>query len=600
VQNAVDALEDAPLLEMAPPYLLEIVINLAENWLSVLDTGVGLASEDIVKAFRPHVSLKLDQSLRQRRGTVNSYRGYKGVGLTFLAYGTDDVRFHSKRDGNLVKARMQYGQAWARGSREEPANIEADDDESPLDSHTRGTYVRIQFSPTTRPKSLTHLASNPDAWAAIIRTRTAAGQILLGRDSLATIRVKLQVVTTGGEIHHLDVPPSFLYPHEIEREPQFRFLDLDEYFRQFSEHAEPPPEKRRQDGLFLEWDTAKINSQLTEAERLKFQEESSVYSPRLYAFVPYQSSVWAEMNEILTGVRARTHLSPGLMLAVNRQRLADIAEIQATRYETFSRNVLVIVHFDGARPDQGRKTLQDEILELAQSAANRSVQYLGKNRGLLRPAGEQPTPEQRQTERDHQDWIFNVRTQARQSPLHVPPVTYTSLPLVEQDVVGLFHQLSALDVFPGLKVYATSQIQTYDCLITFSCDTTAKGLRYGGSDDHPLGLAPFVIGDAARFDTPDLTLEFKNNLDGLIADIDDPDKPKAYGSIDVCVCWSTAADSFSGYQLEEIGPNNLERRQYPGITHLLRREGDSHSISVIMLKTIIDMIEAGRIALSGS
>ena len=598
VQNAVDALEDASLLQMPPPYLLEIVVNLEENWLSVLDTGIGLTSEDIVKAFRPHVSLKLDERLRQRRGTVNSYRGYKGVGLTFLAYGTDDVRFHSKRDGILVKARMQYGQAWACGSRDEPANIEADDDDSPLDRHTRGTYVRIQFSPTTRPKSLAHLASNPGAWGAIIRARTAAGQIVLDGGALAPIKTKLQVITTSGEVHHLDVPSTFLYPHDIEREPQFRFLDLDEYFRQFSEQAEPPPEKRRQDGLFLRWDTAKITSQLIEAERQKFQDELSTYSPRLYAFVPYQSSVWAEMNEILAGVRTRTHLSPGLMLAVNRQRLADITEIKATRYETFSRNVFVIVHFDGAKPDQGRKTLQDEILELAGDAANRAVQYLGRQRGLLRPAGEQPTPEQRQTERDHQDWIFNVRTHAKQSPLYVPPITYASLPLTEQDVIGLFHQLSALGVFPGLKVYATSQIQTYDCLMSFMCESATDGLRYGASDNHPLGLAPFVIGDAERFETPDLTLEFKNNLDGLIADIDDPEKAKAYGSIDVCVCWSTAEHAFSGYQLEEIGQDNLERRQYPGVTHVLRKDGDGHSISVIMLKTIVDMIEAGRLALS--
>jgi hypothetical protein len=48
------------------------------------------------------------------------YRGYKGVGLTFLAYGTDDIVIHSKQDGVLTKARMKYGRVWATASAATP------------------------------------------------------------------------------------------------------------------------------------------------------------------------------------------------------------------------------------------------------------------------------------------------------------------------------------------------------------------------------------------------------------------------------------------------------------------------------------------------
>ena len=82
------------------------------------------------------------------------YRGYKGVGLTFLAYGTDDIVIHSKQqDGSLTKARMQYGRAWAKGERTEPAMMVEESGPSPLDAYSRGTYVQIQFSQKTRPKS---------------------------------------------------------------------------------------------------------------------------------------------------------------------------------------------------------------------------------------------------------------------------------------------------------------------------------------------------------------------------------------------------------------------------------------------------------------
>lgn len=598
VQNAVDAIEDAKLLDLPPPYLLEITINLKENWISVLDTGIGLTEEQIISAFKPHVTLKVDPELRRRRGAQHSYRGYKGVGLTFLAYGTDDVRFHSKKNGALVKARMQYGHAWALGERDEPAKIDVDDTESLLDKLDRGTYIKVRFSSTTRPKSLSHLDPQPGAWEAIVRTRTAAGQVLLGRESIVPIRLRLHVTAGDGETHRFDSDPTFLYPHEVERQPDFRFLDVDRYFRQFPEQAEPPSDKIRQDGLFLTWDTEKITAELIESERQTFAQELTTYKPFLYAFVPYQSSVWTEMNEILAETKKRNHLYPGLMLAVNRQRLADIFEIDVTRYETFSRNVFVIVHFDNAKPDQGRKTVQDEVLDLAKRAANRAVQYLGKQRPLLRAPGESPTPQQRQIERGHQDWLFNVQTHARANPLHIPPVAYASVPLTEQDVIGLFHQLCALGVFPGIRVYATSQVQTYDCLVGFDCPTDAQGLRYSSTDNNPLGLAPFVIGEGDRFHTRDLTLEFKNNLDGLIADLDDSNKPKAFSQIDICVCWSTVDDRFAGYELAQIEEPNVEQRSFPGVTDLLRQDGEGHVIQIVMLKTIVHMIQAGQIPIS--
>ncbi len=42
-------------------------------------------------------------------------------------------------------------------------------------------------------------------------------------------------------------------------------------------------------------------------------------------------------------------------------------------------------------------------------------------------------------------------------------------------------------------------------------------------DQYPLGVSPYILGTGDRFTTGDLTLEFKNNLDGLIAEVDDPD-----------------------------------------------------------------------------
>src|SRR5207237_9966579 len=135
--------------------------------------------------------------------------------------------------------------------------------------------------------------------------------------------------------------------------------------------------------------------------------------------------------------------------------------------------------------------------------------------------------------------------------------TYISTPLTEQDVVGLFHQMSSLGVFAGIKIYSTSQSHTYDCLAEYDCDRGEPGLEYKGREENPLGVSPYTLGDANRFSTKHLTVEFKNNLDGLIADLEG-DGPKTFANIDVCVCWGRVADSFRGYELDAIAESNLD------------------------------------------
>jgi hypothetical protein len=596
IQNAVDAVEDAKLAGLKGPYVIEITVNLAENWIGIVDTGVGMTREEVTSVFAPHVSYKQQSPAKAKRDKRSMYRGYKGVGLTFLAYGTDDIIIHSKEQGGtLTKARMQYARAWAKGDRGDSALMVEDSAPSPLDSLSRGTYVQVQFSQNTRPRSLSKLSSSIAVWKTILRTKTAVGEVLLGRNSIVPFKVKLKLVD-GGKTETADVEPVFLYPHEVKRTPAFRFLDLTKYHETHPEQTTPPADKLRQDGLYLIWDADRIRKELTSEQQSTYAEQLKNYSPFAYAFIPYQGSVWGDLNKMETGVSRRNYLYPGLMIAVNRQRLADIFEIDATRYETFSRNVFVVVHFDDAKPDQGRKTIEVEAEEFAKKVADRIVQYLAKQRALLRPPGESPTPEQRQVEKDHGDWVFNVRKHAENAPLHIPPATYASTPLTEQDVVGLFHQLSSLGMFAGMKVYSTSQSHTYDCLLEYDCSREEPGLKYGGKEENPLGVSPYILGAEKRFSTKQLTVEFKNNLDSLIEDVEG-DSPKTFGNIDICVCWGKVGDSFKGYELEAITEQNLDARRYPGITHLLTRDGDVHVVGVIMLETVTDMIRAGKISI---
>ncbi|MFL6209422.1 MAG: ATP-binding protein [Pyrinomonadaceae bacterium] len=602
VQNSVDAIEDAYLCNLPEPYLIQVRVNLQDNWISILDTGVGMTSAQAVEAFAPSASFKADNQINQKRGKY-TYRGYKGVGLTFLAYGTDDILLHTKKqDGDLTKGRMQYALSWANGERSEPALIVEDESQSPLDSYERGTYIKVQLSPKTRPKKLSLLSAHPETWGVILRTRTAIGQITLSQEPLLDIEVSLTVTDSGGELHKFTIDSTFLLPHLVQRQPDFRFLNVPAYYAKHSETTDIPVESLRQDGVFLVWDKDRIYSELTKEQKSDFANELEKYNPVLYAFFPYSSILWTQINQELAGGVSRRFLSPGLIIGVNRQRLADVFDIEPTRYTNLAPSLFTLVHFDNAKPDQGRKTVQEEVIDLAKRAADRALQYIAKQRLFLKPAGDAPTPGQREVEKNHQDWLFNVQLHARSKPLNIPPLTYQSEPLSEQDVIGLFHQLSAKGVFPGLQVFATSQSETYDSLIKYDCPKNTTGLQYRASDDNPLGVTPYILGDKEAFDTRYLTLEFKNNLDALVNELGgrpDADTRKDFSHIDICVCWGVInIHSFRGYTIEEITKHNLEERKYPGVTHLLRRDGDAHIIQIIMLQRVVEMISTGRISIA--
>ena len=53
VQNSMDALEDAVLQGLPGPYQLEVTVDLQNNMLTILDTGIGMTQEQVCEAFAP-------------------------------------------------------------------------------------------------------------------------------------------------------------------------------------------------------------------------------------------------------------------------------------------------------------------------------------------------------------------------------------------------------------------------------------------------------------------------------------------------------------------------------------------------------------------
>jgi hypothetical protein len=288
VQNSVDAVEDAFLSDLPTPYIIEVHINLQKNTISVLDTGIGMSREQAVEAFVPSISFKHNTEIKRKRDKHN-YRGYKGVGLTFLAYGTDDITIHTKKQGEeITKGRMQYARTWAKDEKNEAAVIVEDTTESPLDKYSRGTFMKVQLTDKTRPKKLSAIAPTSEGWKSVLRTRTAIGQINFSNPPLTDIKVSLVFTDSDGNDSKHDVTAKFLFPHLVKKTPEFRFLDIPTYYETHGQRADIPANYLRQDGVYLVWNKDKISEELTKDQKKSIKTKSINMTLNFMLFSPTQ------------------------------------------------------------------------------------------------------------------------------------------------------------------------------------------------------------------------------------------------------------------------------------------------------------------------
>lgn len=94
-QNAIDAIDQNL---SAPRGTIKFTFDRHNRQLSILDNGVGIGPGDLSKILRPSVSLK---------DHIESLRGEKGVGLSFLLFSTNNMVVESVPATSLFEERSR-------------------------------------------------------------------------------------------------------------------------------------------------------------------------------------------------------------------------------------------------------------------------------------------------------------------------------------------------------------------------------------------------------------------------------------------------------------------------------------------------------------
>jgi hypothetical protein len=169
-----------------------------------------------------------------------------------------------------------------------------------------------------------------------------------------------------------------------------------------------------------------------------------------YGFFCYSVRVWDQFNDEILGLRkGQRILRGGLQLATDHMPQGDLLLIPLTSNIGYQSQSHVVVHFQNADPDLGRKGFQPELKSLAEDIAVSIVGQLRRWRGNLKhDSGAVPSIV---NEGNLYDWINRQVKHEEAAPLTLSnknffaplhEISITSKPLSEQDVIVLFNQLS--------------------------------------------------------------------------------------------------------------------------------------------------------------
>lgn len=590
IQNAVDACEQA--FEKQPgevgetPYQpdIRVTVNLRDNTITVLDDGVGMTKDVVLKFFfTPYATMKASED----QGTQASQRGEKGVGATFLSYGSDHVHVStlSAETGQLTSCEMLGGLSWARQKQPLlpmpqvvpcPPHLE-------LSSVPHGTAITVHFSDDANIARLSEHGTDCRQWEAILRLHTALGFVDLQDTNpfLKALRATITVIGLDGIVESKALETGYLFPHKTtQAHVRLGTLTRDKQGRLH--------ESQRDRSLVWDVFTYDQIGQMVEERmgrtaymrqvaRDRISRTLNTHRPEAYVAFAYAAEFWDERNHDIWGDTLEGQLRHGIVFATKAQIIGEQMRVDFKfRSGDFNRFLLVI-SMRNIKADIGRKSLPAEILEFAQFFANAVQSRFVEQNDCLRPS---PGPFAEGLERDLED----LKDSAFSRPaIPIQETHLVKVPQEEQDVIALFFDLLGAQRLKGYEIYSTHISRTYDGIGRFHLRESRES-RYH-KDTNPLGIPAdkFVKGEVKS--PAKCFIEFKYSTDDLVKDVRRGDK--RLQDIKWLVCWEVGKRHIEeGVGILEITtPAQINRRDYYGVTHIMTEGQDK--VHVICLQDVL-------------
>ena len=590
IQNAMDAVEKRCNADPSVAPKVQVNVDLTENSIEVVDNGCGFEEAEFRAFLAPSISFK----------SGGDTRGNKGVGVTYIAYGFNDLTIRTKNEYFSYQGVMRRGREWIEdqaGTVSRPLIEPAKSKSTAFDDIDQGTSFKIAFSGKyVRPSNLGwYQARTAEQWLYMLLVKTPLGAIKLPDCSASNIEFDLTVIDKDGEITRIESHPAkYKFPHlEIKASQQLRkIVDVQQKALNAGKDPSRAIDKfRKSNGIYEAYSCAEALglARLTPDE----VELARNHDVTAYGYFAYSTEIWDQLNDKKARLRKGLRIiRGGLQIASNGMPQGELITIPLTKSIGHQNQSHVIVHFEGAEPDLGRKGFQPELKELAEKIAVGVVKQLSARREdiLKSDSGAQVDIDK---ELKVHEWLKSQEKHEADHPLVLKnegfflptkKISVMCVPQSEQDVIVLFNQLIAGGVIRGMKLLATSQSSQYDGVFRFSADEPLSAFAFN-EKNNPLGVFEEQL--IKGYTTQPKVLEYKFCLDGLIREFEGGDKHE--NDVDLAVFWEMGKDFDREYTvISYIDEEQTHHRPHHGLTHRLS-SANSH-IEVICLKELFQLL----------
>lgn len=595
IQNSLDACERKwRELNYTFEPQIQVTIDLSERSIIVSDNGTGMNKQEFEYCLAPNISFKSNENLR----------GNKGVGSTFLSYGFNFFKMHTRSKGFEARIELIGGKDWVDGNLSERPKFQ--DLEHNIDafltSKDSGTTIKVTLRQGEKPNLNFISATTADQWMTILKIKTALGGIYLTttKEGQFKPKIKIKVISVSGdETIKESKGADYYFPHDI---PNLRVKSIQEIEIALNGIQGGPDEKfgrlnenfKRLNAVYEIWGKSELLSINKFSNNLNDEEKTLIEECNVcvYGFFCNTTKIFDRFNDDSLRIRKSYRiLRGGLQMATDGMPQGELITIPLTRYIGYQEQTHVVVHFTKGEPDLGRKTFQKEKTELGEKLAKSVVEICRKYRQHLKS---DETSDPLTPDRDRHEWIKSQETYFTNNslgaayPKLVEKIKLLSEPQKEQDVVALFHELIGAKLIKGIEFYATSEHTRYDSVyrLNYNDDTL-----FYEEIENPLGISKERIPELP-FITEPKVLEYKYDFDALVREC--LSNEKYHNHINLVVAWDASLAYSDNVELKSILINDLalDQRITFGTTHLAYLTGhyERPIYEVIILKELLSFL----------
>lgn len=587
IQNAMDSVDKRCKEDKDYKPYLWLTINLQENSFTITDNGVGFNQKELQAFLAPNISFK------DKTGS----RGNKGVGATYIAYGFNDLQFATKTPQYSYIGQIKGGRNWVddqSGVKTRPMVEKSSNIDEYFEEIDQGATFKIKFiGENIRPKDLSwYAAQSADQWLYLLLIKTPLGCLSLFEKNIHTTQFTIKVINREGEISLLENQLAcYIFPEKVIA-ASINLKDVTEYqdkvVKQNGDASRIPSKYTQGNGLYEYFSNENL-LKLGSPDEIE-KELIKTFKVQAYAYFVYSTAIWDKFNNDKAHLRKGLRiLRGGIQLANNRMTQGELITIPLTSNIGYQNQCHVVVHFEDADPDLGRKGFQPELKELAERLSIRIVNKFKKwNKRLLKTdTGTEPEIEKEKT---LHDWIQQQEKYEETNPISlknpnffnpINEISITSEPQSEQDVIVLFNQLVAGGVIRGIKLLSTSQIKQYDGIYKYEIQDIS--LHLFDKIKNPLGIEDGRYNNLPLITKPKV-LEYKYNIDALIREFKSDEKRAK--DIDLVIAWEIGKEYQDMYEIVSLlDIDNVHLRPFHGITHILKSSTDT--MYIIALQELV-------------